>query len=127
MLRRVALVRTDVSEELSASIIRVTRIGELGTTLAVTLYGTQQYISAVGNQITILGCLASSLVTTLSYPGSTITRGSIHGQTRVDVKLSVKLHAASSGPTVSLPRFINLHGDSATLLRSARGTPRPVS
>jgi hypothetical protein len=36
MLRRVALVRTDVSEELSASIIRVTRIGELGTTLALT-------------------------------------------------------------------------------------------
>jgi hypothetical protein len=35
MLRRVALVRTDVSEEPSAS-IRVTRIGELGTTLAVT-------------------------------------------------------------------------------------------
>jgi hypothetical protein len=37
MLRRVALVRTDVSEELSASIIRVTRIGELelGTTLAI--------------------------------------------------------------------------------------------
>jgi hypothetical protein len=27
MLRRVALVRTDVSEELSVSIIRVTRIG----------------------------------------------------------------------------------------------------
>jgi hypothetical protein len=36
ILRRVALVRTDVSEELSASFIRVTRIGELGTTLAVT-------------------------------------------------------------------------------------------
>jgi hypothetical protein len=35
MLRRVALVRTDVLEELSASIIRLTRIGELGT-LAVT-------------------------------------------------------------------------------------------
>jgi hypothetical protein len=34
--RRVALVRTDVSEKLSTSIIRVTRIGELGTTLAVT-------------------------------------------------------------------------------------------
>jgi hypothetical protein len=31
MLRRVALVRTNVSEELSASTIRVTRIGELGT------------------------------------------------------------------------------------------------
>jgi hypothetical protein len=35
MLRRMALVRTDVPEELSASFIRVTRI-ELGTTLAVT-------------------------------------------------------------------------------------------
>jgi hypothetical protein len=31
MLRRVALVRTDVTEERIASIIRVTRIGELGT------------------------------------------------------------------------------------------------
>jgi hypothetical protein len=37
MIRRVALVRTDVSEELSAFIIRVTRIGELGT-LAVTSF-----------------------------------------------------------------------------------------
>jgi hypothetical protein len=36
MLRRVALIRIDVSEERSASIIRVTRIGELGTTLALT-------------------------------------------------------------------------------------------
>jgi hypothetical protein len=38
MLRRVALVRTDVSEKRSASIITVTRISELGTTLTfVTL------------------------------------------------------------------------------------------
>jgi hypothetical protein len=36
MLRRVDFVRTDVSEERIASFIRVTRIGELGTTLAVT-------------------------------------------------------------------------------------------
>jgi hypothetical protein len=36
MLRRVVLVRTDVSQEPFASIIRVTRIGELGTTLVVT-------------------------------------------------------------------------------------------
>jgi hypothetical protein len=33
MIRRVAFVRTDVSEELSASFIRVTRIGERGTFL----------------------------------------------------------------------------------------------
>jgi hypothetical protein len=36
MLRREALVRTVVSEEPGASFIRVTRIGELGTTQAAT-------------------------------------------------------------------------------------------
>jgi hypothetical protein len=36
MLRRVALVRTDVPKKHSASIISKTRIGGLGTTLAVT-------------------------------------------------------------------------------------------
>jgi hypothetical protein len=36
MLRRVALVRTQVSEEFRVSFIRVTRIGELGATLALT-------------------------------------------------------------------------------------------
>jgi hypothetical protein len=34
MLRRMALARIDISEDLSASIIRVTRIGEVETTLA---------------------------------------------------------------------------------------------
>jgi hypothetical protein len=37
MLRRVALVRIDISEELSASFIRMTRIRELGKTLPVRL------------------------------------------------------------------------------------------
>jgi hypothetical protein len=36
MLCHVALVRTDVSEERSASIIRVTRIGELGALAATS-------------------------------------------------------------------------------------------
>jgi hypothetical protein len=40
MLRRVALVRTDVSEEFSASIIKVTRIGELRT-VGVTCISSQ--------------------------------------------------------------------------------------
>jgi hypothetical protein len=48
MLHRVALVRTDVSEEPSTSIIRVTKIGELGT-LAVasnqrTLRGNAKFL-----------------------------------------------------------------------------------
>jgi hypothetical protein len=36
LLRRVALVRTDVSEESGDSFIKVTKIGELGTTQAAT-------------------------------------------------------------------------------------------
>jgi hypothetical protein len=36
LLRRVSLVRTDVSEEPGASFIRVTKIGELGTIQAAT-------------------------------------------------------------------------------------------
>jgi hypothetical protein len=39
MLRRVTRVRTDVSEDLSASFVRVTRICELGTTPALTSNG----------------------------------------------------------------------------------------
>jgi hypothetical protein len=47
MLRRVALVRTDVTEEHSASIIRVTRIGELGT------------LAATSNRRTLRSCISS--------------------------------------------------------------------
>jgi hypothetical protein len=36
LLRRVALVRTDVSEETGASFIRMTKVGELGTTQVAT-------------------------------------------------------------------------------------------
>jgi hypothetical protein len=46
MLRRVALVKTDVPEELSASFIRVTRIRVLGTTLAVTSNRHTQLVTA---------------------------------------------------------------------------------
>jgi hypothetical protein len=42
MLCRVALVIIDVSVEFSASFIRATRIGELGTTLAVTSNRTNE-------------------------------------------------------------------------------------
>jgi hypothetical protein len=52
MLRRVALVRTDVSEELSASFIGVTRISELGTTLAGTCHpdeGGAKFFRNVGS------------------------------------------------------------------------------
>jgi hypothetical protein len=48
MLRRVALVRTDVSKEPYASFIRVTRIGGLGTTqAAVFLRSVRRFLVAV--------------------------------------------------------------------------------
>jgi hypothetical protein len=50
MLRRVALVRTDVLEELSAPFIGVTKIGELGTTLAVT----SNRSTLRGNSVTLM-------------------------------------------------------------------------
>jgi hypothetical protein len=61
MLRRVALVRTDVSEEFSASFIRVTRIGELGTTLAGT-----------SNHLVFLRSVLRLLVTASVVPSSPI-------------------------------------------------------
>jgi hypothetical protein len=66
MLRRVALVRTDVSEELSASIIRVTRIGELGTTLAV--YSNRRTL----RRKVFLRSVRRLLVTVSVVPGSPI-------------------------------------------------------
>jgi hypothetical protein len=63
MLHSVALVRTDVSEELSASFIRVTGIGELGTTLALT-----SNIST----LVFLRCVRRLLVTANVVPSSPI-------------------------------------------------------
>jgi hypothetical protein len=48
MLRRVALIITDVSEELSASFISVIVIGELGTTLFVTSNRSNFFAAYVG-------------------------------------------------------------------------------
>jgi hypothetical protein len=47
MLPRVALVRTDVSEELRATSIRVTRIGELGTTIALSTDTSEVHITPI--------------------------------------------------------------------------------
>jgi hypothetical protein len=59
MIRRVALVITDVSVDGSASIIRVTRIGELETTLAVTssvrqLLATATFVSNTPIFVTLM-------------------------------------------------------------------------
>jgi hypothetical protein len=61
MLRHVALVRTDVSEEPGASFIRVTRIGELGTLQAAT-----------SNRCTFLHSVRRLLVAACVVPSSPI-------------------------------------------------------
>jgi hypothetical protein len=61
-LRRVTPVRTDLSEELSASFIRMARIGELGTTLALT-----------SNSLVFLRSVRRLLVTASVVPSSPIT------------------------------------------------------
>jgi hypothetical protein len=45
ILRLVTLVRTDASEERSASIIRVTRIGELGTSAVTSNRSTLRLVT----------------------------------------------------------------------------------
>jgi hypothetical protein len=65
MLRRVALVITNVSEELRACFIRVTRIGELGT-LAVT----SNRRTLRRNTLIFLRSVRQLLVTASVVPGS---------------------------------------------------------
>jgi hypothetical protein len=52
MLRRVALVRTDVSEELSAAIIKVTRINELGRKLRLLV--TANFLPSSPTLVTLM-------------------------------------------------------------------------
>jgi hypothetical protein len=54
MLRRMVLVRTDVLKELSSSIIRVTRIGKLGTTLAVRTNRRTLHTALLGSMLRLL-------------------------------------------------------------------------
>jgi hypothetical protein len=88
ILRRVALVRTDVSEELSASIIRVTRIGELRTTLAVT---SNRRKLRRNNAMVFLRSLRRLLVTANVVPSSRIL-------------VTLMMEALSSSETLVLAR-----------------------
>jgi hypothetical protein len=82
-LRRVALIRTDESEELSAYFIKVTRIGVLGTTLAVT--GNRRTLRSVrrlpvtANVVTSSPILVNLMMDTLSSSETSfLTRATRH-------------------------------------------------
>jgi hypothetical protein len=69
MLCHVALVRTDISEEHIATIIRVTRIGELGTTLAVTRVCYISFFSMQDNTVLMHLCFVHvELSSRLRFP-----------------------------------------------------------
>jgi hypothetical protein len=77
MLRRVALVRTDVSEELSASFIRVTRIGELGTMLAVFLRSVRRLlvtVSVVPSSLNLVTLMKKALSSSETSANTRATR-----------------------------------------------------
>jgi hypothetical protein len=73
MLRHVALITTDVSEELSASFITVTRIGELGTTLAVTSSVRRLLVTA--SVVPSSPILVTLMMEALSYSETSVLTG----------------------------------------------------
>jgi hypothetical protein len=67
----VAFVRTDVSEELSASIIKVARIGELGT-FAITSKRSVRRLIVTAKVVPSSPILVTLMMEALNYSGTSV-------------------------------------------------------
>jgi hypothetical protein len=75
MLRRVALKRAEVSEELFATMIRVTRIGELGATLELATEACEEILLVTTNVVPSSQILVSLMMEAIcSSETSVLTR-----------------------------------------------------
>jgi hypothetical protein len=101
MLRRMALARTDNSEDSIASIIRATKIGELGTALELT-----------SNRSTLRRNTSTPILVTLMMEEIRISDASaLTGVTWRKIPEEVILQSPTQEPQILLELFFRFHND----------------